>query len=161
LAPYFDLTRFGRAQPRFDVSDLFKLNPRVLHVMPLTQVNDRLAKEGKTPVSEEFWHAVAPNLTTFKDIEKWRKIVESDDIFPVAETDRAFCGQAASLLPDETVTTDTFAAWTAVLKEKTGRKGRDLFHPLRLALTGCEDGPELKALLPLLGREKVLKRLKG
>ena len=161
LAPYFDLSHFGRAQPHFDVEDLFRLNPRVLHDMPLAQVNDRLQKAGKPEVSQEFWTAVSPNITKFDDIDLWRNICADDKTFEVAVEDREFCAQAALLLPENAVTEADFAAWLASVKEKTGRKGKMLFHPLRRALTGREDGPELKYLLPLLGRAKVYARLRG
>ena len=161
LCGYFDLTHFGRAQPRFDVQDLFKLNPRVLHAMPLAQVNARLASKGEKPVSEEFWHAVAPNMTRFEDIYFWRDVCEGDKTFGLPDSERAFCVEAADLLDEKAVSEADFAAWLSVVKEKTGRKGKALFHPLRLALTGREDGPELKYLLPLLGRKKVDARLRG
>jgi len=47
------------------------------------------------------------------------------------------------------------------LKEATGRKGKALFLPLRLALTGREHGPDMGALLPLIGREEALARLQA
>ena len=47
------------------------------------------------------------------------------------------------------------------MKAATGAKGKALFMPLRLALTGLDHGPELAALLPLIGRERALARLSG
>ena len=49
----------------------------------------------------------------------------------------------------------------AAVKQVTGQSGRALFHPLRLALTARGDGPELKLLLPIMGRARALARLQG
>ena len=117
--------------------------------------------EGKAPISEQLWAAVSPNLTKVDDVNDWVKICGEDLIFDLNDEDRAFTRQAAELLPSGEFDENTFGTWTAAVKEKTGRKGRDLFHPIRLALTGLEQGPELKMLLPVLGYEKTLKRLQG
>ena len=69
--------------------------------------------------------------------------------------------KAADLLPPEPWDETTWGAWTKAVAAATGAKGRALFHPLRLALTGREHGPELKKLLPLIGRAQALARLKG
>lgn len=161
LAKIFDLSRFGRAQPHFDPDELFKLNPRVLHEMPLDEVNSRLKEKGKPEVSSVFWHAVSPNVTKIDDIADWQDVCSAGHVFELSEADREFCRLASTRFPSGTVTEETFAEWTSVLKSETGRKGKELFHPLRLALTGREHGPELKMLLPVLGREEILKRLQG
>ena len=161
LAEHFDLTRFGRAQPHFDTEDLFKFNPHVVRSMPLDQVNARLKERGEKEISEDFWRAVSPNIDKIADIAPWEKICFSDEIFSLNDDDRAFCRKAAELMPAGDFDETTFSAWTAAVKENTGRKGKELFHPLRLALTGCEQGPELKMLLPVLGRQKTITRLQG
>ena len=161
LAKHFDLTRFGRAQPHFDTEDLFKLNPRVVRSMPSDAVNARLRERGEKEVSADFWAAISPNIDKIADIAEWEKICYTDEVFELNGDDRAFCRHAAELLPQGGFDETTFQTWIAVVKEKTGRKGRDLFHPIRLALTGREQGPELKMLLPVLGREKTLARLQG
>lgn len=161
LAQHFDLTRFGRAQPHFDTDDLFKLNPRVVRSMPLDQVNARLKERGEKEISEAFWETISPNINKITDIAQWERICFSDETFSLTEEDRNFCRQTVDLLPNGTFDHETFGVWTGIVKEKTGRKGRELFHPIRLALTGCEQGPELKMLLPVLGREKTIMRLQG
>src|ERR1700730_19119014 len=89
----------------------------------------------------------------------WWRVVEAN-IAPIIE-DTAFLAQASENLPAEPWDEGIWANWTKVLKEATGRKGKALFHPLRLALTGREDGPELAALLPLIGRARAAARLSG
>ena len=161
LADHFDLTRFGRAQPHFDTEDLFKFNPHVVRTMSLEKVNARLKERGEKEIAGNFWTAISPNINKIADIAPWEKICFSDEIFSLSDEDRAFCREAAALLPAGEFDETTFSVWTAAVKEKTGRKGRDLFHPIRLALTGCEQGPELKMLLPVLGRQKTIARLQG
>jgi glutamyl-tRNA synthetase len=63
------------------------------------------------------------------------------------------------MLPPEPWDETTWSTWTNALKGATGRKGKALFLPLRMALTGRHDGPELKSLLVLLGRKACLDRL--
>ncbi|MDB5650257.1 MAG: glutamate--tRNA ligase, partial [Hyphomicrobiales bacterium] len=91
------------------------------------------------------------------DVLDWWRVVEGE-IVTVIE-DQAFCAQAASLLPEEPWDASTWSVWSQAVKAATGRKGKALFHPLRLALTGREQGPELAQLLPLIGRIRAEARL--
>lgn len=161
LAQHFDLTHFGRAQPHFDADDLFKLNPRVLREMSLEDVNARLNARNEPKIPAALWAAVAPNVSKIADVAEWEAVCSSDRVFSLSENDRSFCRVAAEYLPPDPFDEKTFSLWTSAVKDKTGKKGRELFHPLRLALTGREEGPELKMLLPVLGRAKTLKRLQG
>jgi glutamyl-tRNA synthetase len=155
--PDFDLSRFGRAAPKFDPAEVKHLNARILHGLAFEDAAERLKALGIPEADETFWNAVRPNLETFKDVELWARIVHGP-ITPVLE-DAEYLRQAAGLLPPEPWNEQTWPAWTAAIKEKTGRKGKPLFHPLRLALTGLDHGPEMKHLLPLIGRERAKARL--
>ena len=120
----------------------------------------RLAERRITgPRADAFWLAVRGNLERFDDIEDWWRVVDSPTA-PVIE-ERALLDLALTLLPAEPWDGGTWSAWTGALKTASGRKGRALFHPLRLALTGRENGPELAALLPLIGPARVKGRLAG
>ena len=156
LAESFDIGAFGRAAPRFDRSELDHLNARVLHNLAFGEVRDRLGIDG---ADAGFWNAVRPNLTKLADAADWWRILHGE-VAPVV-ADAAFCAAAAALLPPEPWDENTFAAWTGAVQQATGAKGKALFMPLRLALTGTDHGPELKALLPLLGRERAHARLAG
>ncbi len=158
LARTFDMGRFGRSTPKFDPEELFRLNARLLHDLPLAAVADRLRGLGMD-ADEPFWLAVRGNLELLSDAEAWWKICRQP-LTPSIE-DAAFAAQAAELLPAEPWTVETWKDWTQTVQGASGRKGKPLFHPLRLALTGREDGPELKTLLPLIGRERALARLQG
>src|SRR5690606_30874492 len=158
LAHLVDVERVSRAPARFDEAELRAINARLLHEMPYEKVKDRLEELGITG-GEPFWLAVRGNLTRLADAVEWWAVV-SQPITPVIE-DEEFCRRAAELLPAPPWDEGTWSVWTKALQTDTGRKGRALFHPLRLALTGREQGPELKSLLPLIGPERAASRLKG
>ena len=158
LVHTFDISHFGRSTPKFDPEELIRLNAKLLHELPLAKVADRLRNLG-IEADETFWLAVRGNLELLSDAEAWWKICRQP-LAPVIE-DAAFAQEAGGLLPEEPWTAETWKSWTQSVQTATGRKGRPLFHPLRLALTGREDGPELKTLLPLIGRERALARLQG
>lgn len=159
LVDEFDIGHFSRATPKFDPNELAHLNAKLLHTLTFDQVAPRLAALGLGQADEAFWQAVKPNLAGLADAVQWWPVV-AGPIEPVVE-DGEFLAQAAALLPDGAWDHDTWAAWTNAVKQATGRKGRMLFHPLRLALTARENGPELKLLLPLIGRDKAQARLSG
>ena len=153
LAQSLDFAKLGRAQPKFDEQELKHFNTKFVRSMPYALVKDRI------DVDEEFYNDVRANLTVLDDIRIWKNICR-DEVLPVME-DAAFTSAAADLLPPEPWNEDTFNAWLNQVKAQTGRKGKDLFHPIRKALTALDNGPELKIILPLIGYEKAFKRLKG
>ncbi len=134
------------------------LNAKLLHKLPYEDVAARLTSMGISG-GVAFWDAVRGNLTVLADAKRWWQVV-SGDITPVIE-DGAFNAKAAAVLPAEPWNAETWGTWTNAVKAATGAKGKALFHPLRLALTGEEAGPELKAILPLIGRDRALARLSG
>lgn len=159
LARDFDPRRYGRATPKFDQAQLRALNDRLIHESPFADVSTRLAAMGLDRADAAFWEAVRPNLSRLSEARHWHDVCFGA-IDPVVD-DPAFITEAASRLPEEPWDGKTWETWTAALKTATGRRGRDLFLPLRLALTGSAHGPELRALLPLIGRDVALRRLRG
>lgn len=160
LVAEFDISKVSRATARFDPEDLYRLNAKTLHVLPFDAVRGRLEALGMTGVEEEaFWLTVRSNLTKLEDAREWWQVTHAP-VAPVIE-DADMLAAAAGLLPAEPWDETTWGAWTALVKDATGRKGKALFHPLRLALTARDKGPELKNLLPLIGRDRALARLAG
>ncbi|MGL4242845.1 MAG: glutamate--tRNA ligase, partial [Beijerinckiaceae bacterium] len=152
------LDRLSRAPTKFDPAEVMALTARVLHERPYAAVAEQLSAVGAPSAqAEPFWLLVRGNLATMADIDAWRDVVFGDGAGVLTEAD--YLAEARRLLPAEPFTDATWGEWTDTLKAATGRKGRALFMPLRLALTGREHGPELKGLLPLLGRAKTLARL--
>jgi glutamyl-tRNA synthetase len=156
LLPGFRMDAISRSPARFDPRQLLALNRRWLHGASFEAVKDRLP-EG---ADERFWLAVRGNLDLVTEARAWWEVVAGTVVPPPQEAEKAFLGAALDALPPEPWDEATWGAWTGALKESTGRKGRALFLPLRLALTGEEHGPELKVLLPLMGRERALLRLR-
>lgn len=158
LAGLVDLAHVSRTPAKFDEQELETLSARTLHQLPFAAVAARLA-ERDIPATEPFWLAVRGNLSRLDDAAIWRRVVAG----PLAPAvgDLAFAATAAALLPPEPFDATTWKSWTSAVAAATGAKGKALFMPLRLALTGLEHGPELAALLPLIGRDRALKRLAG
>ncbi len=158
LAGLFDLSAISHSSARFDGEELKALSQRVLHGLSYEAVRDRLeALDIVGHKAEPLWLCARGNLEIFADISDWWAVVEGE-IEPHA-LEAEFARAAAEKLPPEPWDETTWGAWTGALKQATGRKGRDLFHPLRLALTGREAGPELAKLLPLIGRHRAAARL--
>ncbi|MDE2631485.1 MAG: glutamate--tRNA ligase [Alphaproteobacteria bacterium] len=154
----FALEKIGRAPAHFDPAELSNLNAKLLHALPFEAVALRLAAAGIADAAP-FWEAVKPNLARFSDVGDLWTLVEGP-LAPIVEN-APLIAKAAELLPPEPWDEATWTAWTGAVAAATGAKGRALYHPLRLALTGREHGPELKKLLPLIGRTRALARLKG
>ncbi len=158
LAAAFAFAKLSRAPARFDPHELRLLNARLLHALPHDAVAERLRAMG-VGGGEALWNAVRSNLAVLSDAQAWWQVVDGP-LTPVI-ADALLCKQAAALLPAEPWDGSTWERWSADVKQATGAKGKSLFQPLRLALTGREHGPELKALLPLIGRDRAAARLEG
>ncbi|MFN7286438.1 MAG: glutamate--tRNA ligase [bacterium] len=158
LGALVDLARISRAPARFDPADLETLNARLLHETPYAAVADRLVTLG-VGGGEPFWNTVRGNLVRLSDVVTWWDVANAA-IVPVID-DAVFLATAASLLPPEPWDETTWATWTEAVKASTGAKGKALFLPLRRALTGLDHGPELKGLLPFIGRPRAEARLLG
>ncbi|HUH11117.1 MAG TPA: glutamate--tRNA ligase [Brevundimonas sp.] len=157
LGQSFAFSKMGRSPARYDTADLDRLNAQALHSLTYAEAQPRLAALG-VDLGEGFWEAVKPNLNKFADVADMAKIV-TGPVTPVIE-DPAFAAAALEVLP-EVIDAGAWSAWTAAVKEKTGAKGKGLFMPLRLALTGQAHGPDMAAMAPLIGREAIVRRLKG
>jgi glutamyl-tRNA synthetase len=158
LAELVDLSHISRGPAKFDESELEHLNAKLVHGMPYDAVRERLAGFGILN-GEAFWEAVKTNLTKVSDAAEWWSVVQGP-LTPVID-DPSFAEKAAALLPPEPWDRSTWKAWTEAVKEATGLKGKALFMPLRRALTARDHGPELAALLPLIGSARARARLAG
>nr|MCU0891041.1 glutamate--tRNA ligase [Sandarakinorhabdus sp.] len=155
LLPGFALDHFGRAPARFDPADLAALSARCLHAMDFAQVQARLP----AGMSEAGWNAVRGNLTRIEEAALWQQVIAGPITAQIDEPD--YIATAAATLAGLEWGDDIWQRLVEALKAATGRKGKPLFLPLRLALTGQPHGPEMAALLPLIGRDEALRRLGG
>lgn len=151
----FDVSRFGSAPTKFDAEDLWPLTARHLAGLEADAVTDML-RDVPEALRVPFWHVVRENITKLDDVAGWWALLRDGATPVVADEDRAFVAQAFDLLGDPPYTADTWSGWTAAVKEATGRKGRGLFMPLRLAVTGLERGPEMADVMPLLQNKPAL-----
>jgi len=153
----FDIRKFGRASPRLDPEDLWQLNARILQMFSFEQIKPRLGRMGIEGATPAFWALIQKNITKFQDVKDWDSICYGSKEFPVEN--KSLLEVAEHFLPPEPWDESTFAVWIGEVKAETGLKGKELFMPIRQALTGKEHGPELKDLILLMGRSKVLTRL--
>ncbi len=156
LAADFDFGHFGRAPAHFDLHDVELLNARLLHRLEYADVADRLPNGA----SEAEWRLLRGNLERLADYARWHRIIHGDIEPPdLGEEERVLVGQAAAIAANLDWSNDPWHALADALKSSTSLKGRALFHPLRLALTGRDSGPEMAGLLERIGKERALARL--
>lgn len=158
LVADFDLAKFSRAPAHFDLAEVRAINHKLLHGMPYESVASALQKIG-VGGGAAFWETVRDNIQLLTEARNWWRVVEGP-LEPVIEN-AEFTEKAGSLLPMGPFTESTWSEWTAAITASTGAKGKALFMPLRLALTGQPHGPEMKKLLPLIGPDRARKRLAG
>jgi glutamyl-tRNA synthetase len=156
LVAGFDLAHFGRAPARFDPQDLAALSARLIHQLPFEAVAHRLPG-----VRPDVWAAVSGNLARLTDAQDWQQIIEAPGGLAQLPQEAPLLAAAAEIAAGVPWDDEIWSRLTTDLKARTGAKGRALFLPLRLALTGRESGPEMAALLPLIGRERALARLRA
>jgi len=158
LVEQFDLSSVTKSAARFDVAELQGLNARIVHNMDYSDVKQRLAKL-EADGGEEFWLTIRGNMQRVSDAAKWHAIIEGSFPSVVDKSDAEFWSSVREELPIEPWDKDTWKTWTTAIRQRTGRKGRELFMPLRQALTGLDHGPELAKFLLLIGWERTLRRL--
>lgn len=162
LSDHFSLSAISKSSAKFNPEDLLHLNHRLICDMPYERVVEYLAEQGiKGSKAKAFWLIIRKNIDKVSDAAEWWSIVtdKTTKFLPASYNEAAFLHKAAELLPPEPWNRNSWPQWIAAIKQSTDRKGKDLFKPLRHALTGCDSGPELADLLPLMGRNIVLHRL--
>jgi glutamyl-tRNA synthetase len=154
----FNISRFGRATAKFDLAELEKINGQIIKYMPFDMVKDQLAASD-VGGGTLFWETVRGNITVVGEAKIWWDIC-TGEILPIIDSEEV-TKAAAVLLPAGPVDASIWKMWTTAIATETGIKGKGLFMPLRLALTGRDSGPELAPLLAIMGRDRILARLKG
>ena len=152
----FDISKLSTSPPKFSNEVLSLLNKDILQEYSYEDVKHKFIELGIENLNSDFWNFVKNNINYFNECLGWKKIIESNNANTSENLN--FLKDAAELLPKEPFDSGTWDEWTLRIKEKTGKKGKDLFMPLRIALTGLSKGPELKYLLPLLSKDNILKK---
>ncbi|GHM58100.1 MAG: glutamate--tRNA ligase 1 [Candidatus Mesenet longicola] len=153
LVESFSIQKFSAASVKFDLSDIYRLNAKILSNMSFESVKERLS----SMQSSDFWYLIRDNIEKFSETEKWWKVCTTN--IKTVIIDQEFIKLALSLLPEEKWDENTWIKWIELIMLKTKIKRNDLFMQLRLALTGLDKGPSLAKLLPLIGKERVILRL--
>ena len=154
----FRLDTISTSPGRIETDVLKALNKKQVQKFEYDEVKTRLDKID-TNIDQKFWNTIKGNLDTVEDIAAWTDVVFKNNSFETEDKD--YINLALELMPDEPWDDQTWTVWTNDIKERTGRKGRELFLPLRLAFTGLNHGPEMKLLIQLIGRNKILERTKN
>ena len=147
----------GSSSPKFSINVLKLLNKEIIQSFDFSDINQKCLDLNIKDVNEGFWIFIKNNISFFSETLDWINVIKSTETYIKGPND--YLNIAAELLPEEPFDETTWDIWTDLIKNKTGKKGKDLFKPIRLALTGKEKGPELKYLLPLLTKEHILKKL--
>ena len=147
----FDLEKFGAAPTKFDNTDLIPLTAKYLQGLSVSDVATDISNTGvPSEKAEGFWNVVRMNISSLNDLQMWWDLMEQGADPQIEEQDREFVLEAIAMLPEQPFSSDTWSVWTKLVQEETGRKGKNLYMPLRRALTGMSHGPEMGALLPYL-----------
>ena len=151
LAEGFELSQFGASPTKFDAEDLWPLTRERNQALPFAAVAERIAALGVPEAkARDFWAVASQNITRLDDLAEWADLVLNGATPLVDPDDADFVAEALKLLPAQPFGPESWGEWTAAVKAATGRKGKSLFMPLRKALTGRADGPDMAHLMPLL-----------
>ena len=152
----FDLTKFGASPTKFDQMDLAPLTMKYLQGLSASDIIADISALGVPPEkAEDFWNIVRMNISTLKDLSAWWDLMEKGAEPKIDDQEREFVLKAVSLLPPGQFDANTWKTWTQNVTEVTGRSGKNLYMPLRQALTGMSHGPDMGHLLPFLKNIKI------
>ena len=152
----FDISKFGKSKPKFDKNELRGLNSKLFKMLDFSDISNQL-KKFNFKISSDFWELVKGNIENLEELELWWNIIYGN-IEP-KYNDENFLNTALETLPEGNFDKNTWTNWTSILMKETGRKGKELYNPIRMCLTGQNKGPEMATLVFLMGRGKVLERL--
>ena len=160
LIDEFSLDHFSRSSPKFDPNDLVKLNQTLLNHMPYEVAQERLSLDQKKAMTAQLWQAIQGNITQIGHVDEWIEVVQTGPKPHQETVDQVVIQKALECYPVETLFDEqTWPSWTAAIGQATGLKGKALYLPLRLALTGVPHGPQMQLLLPIIGAHSARKRL--
>ena len=154
----FDLKNISSSNPKFSIDVLKSLNKDILQSYVFDEISDRINLICEDLIDKKLWQFTKNNIDFFVEIKKWVDIIKSENNFMKDTMDAKLINAAIESLPEDPYNEDSWEIWTSKIKDLTGLKGKDLFMPLRKILTGMNNGPELKYLLPLLNKKVILKK---
>lgn len=164
LVANFDLTKISHNPVRFDIEQVRRVNAQAIHAYTYEGIKEQLKpflpeNDFSDEVLSAFWQAVKANLVLLADVKEQFELCFGNIAVKTAPEDKDYIAQALASLPAGQYTTATWGAWVEGLKTASGRKGKQLFMPLRQALTGQDHGPEMANLLAVMGEGTARSRL--
>mgnify|MGYP006091528819 FL=1 len=153
---YFDINKFGKSKSKFDKNELSILNSKIYQLIDFEEINEDLNKMNIS-ITKEFWNLIRGNIALLKNVKDWWDICFGTIDSIIENQD--FLDLALEVLPIDQFNETTWSTWTKKISQETGKKGKELYMPLRLCLTGQNKGPEMADLILMMGRDKVIKRL--
>jgi len=153
---YFDINKFGKSKSKFDKNELSLLNSKIYQLIDFEEIDEDL-KKMNISITKEFWNLIRGNIALLKNVKDWWDICFG--IIDSIIENQDFLDSALEALPKDQFNEKTWSTWTQKLSQITGKKGKELYMPLRLCLTGQNKGPEMADLILMMGRDKVIKRL--
>ena len=155
----FDISNLSKSSAKFSKESLISLNQDTIKLFSFDKIKNRLVGIKDSLQKETFWLFVKNNITYINEVSIWEEVITKINNYKDFNIDKNFIDIAANELPNEPYDENTWETWTSKIKDKSGLKGKDLFMPLRLILTGKSHGPELKYLLPLFDKSEILQKL--
>lgn len=159
LKANFALSNFSKSATNYDISELNHINHKFLQIVDFKNIKSRLNEIGLAEIDEKFFNAFKANISFLSEIKIWWEICNKEFRYANKDTDKEFLQEITKLLPQDTKDENCWQIWLDLIKKNTTRKGKELFMPIRLALSGIEHGPELKTLVNFIEREEIIKRL--
>lgn len=159
LVESFSFEKFSKSSTNYDITELNNINHKLLQILDFADIKQRFFEIGIMDISKEIWEIIKPNINFLFEAKEWLQVFSREFSYKNSQANKEFLQMASQLLPQDTKNENCWNIWLTEIKKKTDRKGKDLFMPIRLALSGKEHGPELKSLVNLIDREEILKRL--
>ncbi len=161
LIANFDFSNFSKSSTNYDLDEVKNINQKLLQILDFKYVQARFKELNLGEINEDFWNIFKANIEILGEIDKWWKICKTDFRYENAQNDKEFLKAASELLPQDTKDAECWNKWLAEIKKNSQRKGKELFLPIRLALSGEVHGPELKHLINEIARDEILARLQN
>jgi glutamyl-tRNA synthetase len=155
LVKKFSFEKMSLASPKFNLDEVRSLTKKIISEKTFDEVKSNLEDFRLKNISEKFWNTVRGNLNVISEVVFWDDVIFGK--INILKEDENFVNLLLQTLAEPL----NFDEWIARLQQASGKKGRDLFHPLRIVLTGVEDGPELRKIVELLGYDRVKSRLEN
>ncbi|MFT4718823.1 MAG: glutamyl-tRNA synthetase, partial [Rickettsiales bacterium] len=160
LAENFDLTKFSKSATKYNFDEVLTLNEKVLQKSTFDYISKRLEDlDYNFKITKDFWLKIRANISNLSEIESWWKICKTKIRYKNIQEDHLFLKESSQLLPQDLNSDNSWNDWIQNIKKSSDRKGKDLFMPLRKAITGVEHGPELQCIITLIDREEIINRL--